>query len=128
MNSVAMHTWIAIVAIVTTTTLGDIFMANAMRHIGDVGEIFRRRGLRCVLATVFGNSGFYLGLFFMALSFFSLLFGLSWGNVSLVLPAGTSLTFLTNTITAKYFLKERIDHRRWLAAFCVCAGMALINT
>ncbi len=57
-----------------------------------------------------------LGLLFMALAFFSLLVTLSWDDVSVVGPASASLTFIANAFAARIFLKERVDHRRWLAA------------
>jgi len=63
----------------------------------------------------------------MALSFFSLLFSLSWGDVSLVGPAAASLTFIGNAFAAKLFLHERVDRRRWMAAFLVAGGVALLS-
>jgi drug/metabolite transporter (DMT)-like permease len=62
----------------------------------------------------------------MALSFFCLLFGLSWGDVSLVAPAAASLTFIGNAFAARIFLHERVDRRRWIAASLVAAGVALL--
>ena len=60
-------------------------------------------------------------------SFFSLLFTLSHADVSLVAPAAGSLTFVTNAIAARIFLKERVDRRRWVAAIFVCCGVALLK-
>jgi uncharacterized membrane protein len=62
----------------------------------------------------------------MATAFYSLLFGLSWGDLSLVVPASTSLTFITNAVAAKVFLHERVDQRRWLAALLVAGGVVLL--
>ena len=62
----------------------------------------------------------------MAAAFYSLLFGLSWGDVSLVAPASTSLTFVTNAVAAKIFLHERVDQRRWMAAALVAGGVVLL--
>jgi drug/metabolite transporter (DMT)-like permease len=62
----------------------------------------------------------------MAVAFYSLLFGLSWGDVSLVAPASASLTFVANAFAAKLFLRERVDHRRWIAAMLVAGGVALM--
>ena len=73
-----------------------------------------------------GNIRFVTGVFFMALSFFSLLFALSHADLSLVAPASASLTFVTNAVAAKFFLKENVDRRRWIAAVCVCAGVVLM--
>jgi len=62
----------------------------------------------------------------MAIAFFSLLFGLSWADLSLVGPAAAALTFITNALAAKFFLKENVDRRRWIAAIFVGAGVALL--
>ena len=67
------------------------------------------------------NSNFLFGLMAMAAAFYSLLFGLSWADVSLVAPASASLTFVTNAIAANFFLHERVDHFRWVAAILVAA-------
>jgi drug/metabolite transporter (DMT)-like permease len=118
--------WSGIAAIVTTATAGDILQAGAMKDIGDLGEIRRSSGTVAVVRRVVSNSRFMLGLLFMALAFFSLLVTLSWENVSVVGPASASLTFIANAFAARVFLKERVDHRRWLAALFVAGGVALL--
>jgi drug/metabolite transporter (DMT)-like permease len=72
------------------------------------------------------NPNFFLAVATMAAGFFSLLFGLSWRDVSLVAPAAASLTFIGNAIAAKIFLHERVNRRRWIAAGLVAAGGALL--
>jgi len=62
----------------------------------------------------------------MTISFYSLLFSLSWGDVSLVAPAAASLTFVGNAVAARIFLHERVDRRRWIAALLVAGGVALL--
>jgi drug/metabolite transporter (DMT)-like permease len=62
----------------------------------------------------------------MTLAFYSLLYGLSWNNVSLIGPAAASLTFVANAIAAKLFLHERVDARRWAAALLVAGGVVLM--
>jgi drug/metabolite transporter (DMT)-like permease len=46
--------------------------------------------------------------------------------VSLVAPAAASLTFIGNAFAAKFFLHEKVDHRRWIAALLVAGGVALL--
>jgi len=115
-----------IAAIVVFATIGDVMIAAAMRAIGDLDEIKARKGLGGAILTVVGSPRFMLGVSFMALSFFSLLFALSHADLSLVAPASASLTFVTNAIAAKIFLRENVDHRRWIAAILVCAGVTLL--
>ena len=122
----ALHTWTAIAAVVITSTAGDVLISRAMKQVGHVGELFRQRGLWAVARAVTSNSNFLLGLACMTLSFFSLLVALSWADASLVVPASASLAFVTTAIAAKLFLHEAVDRRRWLAAFLVCAGVAIL--
>jgi uncharacterized membrane protein len=121
-----LHTWGAILAVVFTSVVGDILLARAMKQVGDVHELWRRAGLWTVVGRILGNPNFFLGLSAMAASFFSLLFALSWGDVSLVAPAAASLTFIGNAFAAKVFLHERVDRRRWIAVVLVAGGVALL--
>jgi uncharacterized membrane protein len=121
-----LHTWGAILAVVLTSVVGDILLARAMKQVGDVHKLWRRAGLWTVVGRILGNPNFFLGLSAMATSFFSLLFALSWGDVSLVAPAAASLTFIGNAFAAKVFLHERVDRRRWIAVVLVAGGVALL--
>jgi drug/metabolite transporter (DMT)-like permease len=112
--------------VVAFSTAGDVLTSLAMKQVGDVGHLFSAKGLGATLKAVLGNSTLWVGVAFMALAFFSLLFALSWADVSLVAPASASLTFIANAIVGKLFLREQVDHRRWLAAILVAAGVALV--
>jgi len=120
------YTWAAIWAIIAASTAGDVLLARAMKQVGDVGELRRRRGLLVVIANTIRNPNFILGVAAMAVAFYSLLFGLSWGDVSLIAPASASLTFVANAFAAKLFLHERVDRRRWMAALLVAGGVCLM--
>jgi len=121
-----LYTWSAIAIIVLASTSGDVLLARAMKQVGDVGELWRHHGLLGVIRRMVRNPFFLFGILAMTLAFYSLLFGLSWGDVSLIAPASASLTFVANAVAAKLFLHEKVDHRRWLAALCVAGGVALL--
>jgi uncharacterized membrane protein len=121
-----LYTWGAIIAVTFASLIGDVLLARAMKQVGDVHALWRRAGLWTVVARILGNLNFFLGLTAMAVGFFSLLFALSWGDVSLVAPAASSLTFIGNAFAARIFLHERVDRRRWIAAMLVAAGVALL--
>jgi len=120
------YTWGAILVIVFASVVGDVLLARAMKQVGDVGALRRLVGLLAVIRRTLGNPHFLFGVIAMAVAFFSLLFALSWGDVSLVAPAAASLTFIGNAVAAKIFLHERVDRRRWIAASLVAAGVALL--
>ncbi len=120
------YTWTAIFVLVLASTAGDVLISRAMKRIGDLGELRQRKGILHVVRCVLTSGSFLLGLTFMACSFFSLLFALSWADVSLVGPASASLTFVANAFAARIFLREHVDRRRWTAALLVAGGVALI--
>lgn len=119
-------TWAGIAAIVITATSGDILQSRAMKEIGDLGALRKSQGFFQVVRLVAASPQFMLGLLFMAMAFASLLVTLSWAAVSIVGPASASLTFIANALAARVFLKEHVDHRRWLAAAFVAVGVALL--
>ena len=121
-----LNAWLAILAVVVASSSGDMLLSRAMKKIGDLGELRRRRGVIFVALLVLRNRLFLLGVGCMAVAFYSLLFGLSWNNVSLIGPAAASLTFVANAIGARFFLHEHVDHRRWIAALLVGAGVVLM--
>jgi drug/metabolite transporter (DMT)-like permease len=115
-----------VLAIAVTATAGDILTASAMRQIGDLDIIRAKSGLPGAALAVVTNGRFGLGVLCLALSFFSLLFAFSHRDLSLIGPAATSLTFVSNAVAAKVFLRENVDRRRWAAAVFVCMGVALL--
>jgi len=121
-----LYAWGAVAGIVSASTAGDVLLSRGMKQVGDVAELRRQAGLVTVIARVLRNPNFVLGVAAMAVAFYAMLFGLSWADVSLVIPAATSLTFVTNAIAARFFLHERVDQRRWMAALLVAGGVVLL--
>ncbi len=125
-STASVYTWAAVLAVAVASVVGDVLLSRAMKQVGDVNDLWRHRGVRTVMSQTLGNPNFFAGVTAMALAFFSLLFALSWGDVSLVGPAAASLTFIGNAFAAKIFLHEKVDRRRWIAAVLVAAGVALL--
>jgi drug/metabolite transporter (DMT)-like permease len=121
-----LYGWAAIALITLAATTGDVLLAYSMKRVGHVGELWKSRGLVAVVGTILSTPTFLLGVLAMGVAFYSLLFGLSWGNLSLVVPASASLTFVANAVAARIFLHERVGRRRWVAALLVAAGVALM--
>lgn len=121
-----LYTWSGILVIVFFSVVGDVLMSRAMKQVGDVHQLWRLSGVWGVVGRILSNPIFFMGVTAMAVAFFSLLFALSWGDVSLVAPAAASLTFIGNAFAAKIFLHEKVDRRRWIAAVLVAAGVALL--
>ncbi len=121
-----LYTWGAILAITLASVVGDVLLSCAMKQVGDVQALWKELGILVIIRRTLANLNFLLGITAMALAFFSLLFALSWGDVSLVGPAAASLTFIGNAFAAKFFLHEKVDRRRWIAAVLVAGGVALL--
>src|ERR1700722_642285 len=120
------YAWAAIGLIIVASTTGDVLLSYSMKRVGDVGDLFKQQGLLAVVKRILSTPTFALGVMAMADAFYSLLFGLSWGNLSLVVPASASLTFVANAVAARMFLHERGGRRRWVAALLVAGGVVLM--
>jgi drug/metabolite transporter (DMT)-like permease len=62
----------------------------------------------------------------MAVSFFAYLGLLTIANLSFAVPA-TAITYVFETVLAKYVLKERVNWLRWVGASLVICGVALVS-
>jgi drug/metabolite transporter (DMT)-like permease len=115
-----------IVVMVLGATVGETLISAAMKSF-DLDAIRAESGLPGAIKAVVTSPLLFAGIFCMSISFFALLFALSGADLSLVAPATNSLTFIATAFAAKYFLKENVDRRRWLAAIFVAAGVALLT-
>jgi drug/metabolite transporter (DMT)-like permease len=125
----ANNAWAAAAMIATTvilSTTGEVLTAAAMQKIGDLDAIRERSGMKGAIKAVVTCPLFFVGVLFLALAFFSLLFALNHLDLSLVAPAAASLTLVANAVAGKIFLKENVDRRRWAAALFVCVGVYLL--
>ena len=120
-------TWGMVLLMVGLNSAGDMTTARAMRRVGDFSELRRKAGIFGVVRGVLTEPWFYLGLLAMALSFFALLAALSLIDLSVVVPASASLTFLLNLFGAQFFLKEHVSRRRWLSGMLVLGGIILLR-
>jgi drug/metabolite transporter (DMT)-like permease len=120
-------TWSCIATVAALAIAGEVLIAAAMRQIGDLDLIRARAGLSGTIRAVVTNPTFIIGGLCMALNFFAMLFALSIADLSLAAPAIAALTYIGNAVAAKFFLKENVDRRRWLAAAFVAAGVFLLS-
>ena len=72
-----LNAWLAILAVVLSSSAGDVLLSRAMKQIGDIGQLRARRGLMFVIVLMFRNRYFLIGVGCLAVSFYSLLYGLS---------------------------------------------------
>src|SRR5215510_98241 len=98
--------------------------ARGMRKVGDVS--FRPRALMGALGRMIRSPYLFGGVACLAVAFFSFISLLSYADLSFVAPL-TAVTYITNTLGARFFLKERISKSRWMGTILVATGVGVIS-
>lgn len=119
-----MLTAIMVLMIVLSNAAGDVLLTRGMKETGDISAVSPLDWLR-VVRRILSNKNFLLGVFCLAVSFFSFLTVLSWADLSFVVPA-TAIVYVVTIIGAKFILKEEINRMRWAGTMLVCLGVALV--
>ncbi len=117
---------IVILIMVLGATVGETLISAAMNRVGDLDAIRKHQGLGAAVLAVVRSPFLLGGIVCMAISFFALLAALSAADLSFVAPATNSLTFIATAVSARFFLHENVDGRRWFAALFVAAGVFLL--
>jgi len=119
-----MKTFLLLCSLIACSSLGEVLSAKGMQKVGDVS--FRPKALLKSLGRMFRNLYLIAGVFCLALSFFSFISLLSYADLSFVVPL-TAVGYITNTIGARFLLKERISKERWIGTLLVTFGVTLIS-
>ncbi|HLK47560.1 MAG TPA: EamA family transporter [Bryobacteraceae bacterium] len=117
--------WMMVGIIVAATTVGEVLQAIGMRHHGEIHD-FRPGALGRALAVLSRNRYVVASVAAMALSFFAYLELLTVAELSFAVPV-TAITYVLETILAKYVLRERVSWLRWAGALLVICGVALVS-
>jgi drug/metabolite transporter (DMT)-like permease len=117
--------WLLVLIIVCCNTCGDLLNAFGMRQHGHVRD-FHPSALRRLLRSLVHNRYVIGGIVAMTVAFFALLSLLSIAPLSFSIPA-TAASYLLETILAKFVLKEEVHWARWLGAFLVAGGVAMLS-
>ncbi len=120
-----MKTAVLIAMIVLAESAGDVFLTKGMKQVGEISAI-HPGVLLAAGRKVIANRNFLLGLFFLAVTFFSFLIVLSWADLSLVFPA-KSLVYVASTLGANFILGETVTFQRWTGISLVCVGVFLTS-
>jgi ceramide glucosyltransferase len=119
-----MKTFLLLSSLIAFSSLGEILAAKGMKQVGQVS--FRPRALFGAIWRMIRNPYLIVGVSSLALSFFSFISLLSYADLSFVLPL-TSVGYITNTLGAHFFLKERVSKERWLGTLLVAGGVAIVS-
>ena len=116
--------WVWIAIIVGATTAGEVLQALAMRRHGEIR--FRPSALGRAAAVLARNRFIIGSVAAMAVSFFAYLGLLAIADLSFAVPA-TAVTYVMETVLARYVLKEDVNRLRWAGALLVVCGVALVS-
>jgi ceramide glucosyltransferase len=119
-----MKTFLLFCSLIAGSSFGEILSAKGMKLIGDVS--FRPRALLTSIWRMIRNPYLIGGVSCLAVSFFSFISLLSYNDLSFVVPL-TAVGYITNTLGARFFLKEQVTRERWIGTFLVAGGVALIT-
>ncbi len=117
--------WVLIGIIVAATTVGEVLQAMGMRRHGEIRD-FRPGAIGRALALLARNRFVIGSVLMMAVSFFAYMDLLTVSELSFAVPA-TAVTYVLETVLAKYVLKERVNWLRWAGAGLVICGVALVS-
>ena len=96
-----------------------------MKRIGEVNR-FSLIALVRLAVRIAKNKYIGLGIFWKAVAFFTFIALLARADLSWVAPA-TAISFVVETLAARYLLREHVSTTRWAGASIVCLGVALIS-
>ncbi len=116
-------TWLLILLTVVAGSCGDVFCAKGMASGEEVRGV-RLSGLGRLVRSIVTRRMIILGGLCDAISFFALLALLSVAQLSIAVPA-TALSFVLDTLGARFVLHEQVHWRRWLGVLFVSAGVLL---
>jgi len=118
-----MTMWTLILLTVFISSCGDILCARGMSAGAELTD-FRPAGIARVLRTIVTRRMVLLGGACYAVAFFSLLGLLSVAQLSVAVPA-TALSFVVDTLGARFLLRERVNWKRWAGVALVTVGVVL---
>ena len=117
--------WTYIAIIVAATTIGEVMQAAGMRSHGEIKD-FRPGAIGRAIAVLSRNLFVIGSVVCMAISFFAYLGLLTIADLSFAVPA-TAITYVLETVLAKYLLHEQVNWLRWAGASLVIFGVALVS-
>jgi drug/metabolite transporter (DMT)-like permease len=117
-------TALLLISLIACSSLGEILSAKGMQQVGAVS--LPPRALLSAIGRMVRNPYLCFGVVLLAASFFSFISLLSYADLSYVVPL-TAVSYVTNTLGAKFLLGETIEARRWLGTVLVMMGVIMIS-
>ncbi len=111
--------------VVVPGAIGDLLNSAGMKRHGEITD-WSPLGLLRLSRDLLHNFYIMASIPAMAISFFALMALLSASDLSFAVPI-TASSYILETALAKYYLKERVDWRRWVGTTLVAIGIACLS-
>ncbi len=119
-----MTKWMLVGILMLCNCCADLMNTAGMRRYSRVEDL-RPRGIARLVRALARNRFVLGGIVANAAAFFTLMSLLSVANVSFAVPASAG-SFVIETGLAKLILKEDVHWQRWLGAWVIACGVALL--
>ncbi len=119
--------WLLILLTVSASSTGDILCAKGMsggRELNRELSSLQPSALLRAIEYIVTRKLVIVGWCCYAVAFFSLMSLLSVTQLTAAIPA-TALSFVIDTVGARFILHEHIPWKRWVGVACVSAGVVL---
>jgi drug/metabolite transporter (DMT)-like permease len=118
-------TYISLLIIVTAGPVGNVFLADGMKHVGKV-NILPPTQLFHTFLRVFASPAIWLGIASLMVFFVVYMLVLSWADYSFVQPA-TSIAYGVVALLGYFALGEAVSPLRWIGIGVICTGVFLVG-
>lgn len=116
--------WILVLVMVSATILSDLLQSHEMKQAGE--QSVSAQGLARLLRTIVHRRLLILAIAGNAVSFFTFMALVQSEPLSFAVPA-SAVSFVLETLLAKFVLHEKIGARRAAGALAVLAGVVLVS-
>lgn len=116
--------WLLVGAMVAATVLSDLLQSYEMKRAG--AHSIDARGLMRLARLIVERRYLALAIACMAVSFFTFMALVQTEPLSFAVPASAA-SFIFETLSAKFVLKEKVGSRRAAGALLVLCGVVLVG-
>ncbi len=117
--------WALLILMMVVDVAGNLCMTHGMKQVGAITS-WSPAVLGDALRRAVKTPWLGVGLACFTVAFVAFLALLSMADLSFVLPV-TSITYVLNTLGARYLLGERVTASRWAGTACIVAGVTVIS-
>jgi drug/metabolite transporter (DMT)-like permease len=117
--------WLLVGLCVVSTVVGDVFRSLGMRRHGEISD-FRPGAIGRALRAIAVNWMIFVSTCAMGVSFFSFMKLVSIAPMSFAVPT-SAITFIPETLLARFLLGEEVSRQRWIGIGLILAGVVFIS-